>query len=84
MPAEHFHLLGDASIHLHGVGGRSVKILRWYDIGAVSSLKLEVIILEIGANELVANPPEVVGSEIDDLVQLLIQLTMRESSMFAR
>ena len=23
MPAEHFHLLGDASIHLRGVGGRS-------------------------------------------------------------
>ena len=34
--AEHFHLLGNASIHFHGVGGRTVKTLRRYDIGAVS------------------------------------------------
>ena len=71
--AEHFNLLGDAVIHLHGVGGRTVKKLRLYDLGVVSSLKPDVIILEIGTNDLVANRPEVVGSEIDDLVQLLLQ-----------
>ena len=65
---EHFNLLGDAVIHLHGVGGRTVKKFRLYDLGVVSALKPDVIILEIGTNDLVANRPEIVGSEIDDLV----------------
>ena len=39
----------------------------------VSALKPDVIILEIGTNDLAANRPDVVGSEIDDLVQLLLQ-----------
>ena len=67
---EHFNLLGDAVIHLHGVGGRTVKKLCLYDLGVVSVLKPDVIILEIGT---IANRPEVFGSEIDDLVQLLLQ-----------
>ena len=65
--------LGDASIHLHGVGGRTVMTLRRYDQGAVSALKPDVSILEIGSNDPVANRPEVVGSEIDDVVHLLQQ-----------
>ena len=71
--AEHFNLLGDAVIHLHGIGSRTVKKLRLYDLGVVSALNPDVIILQIGPNDLVANRPEVVGSEIDDLVQLLLQ-----------
>ena len=62
-----------ASIHLHGVGGLTVKTPRRYDLGAVSALKPDVSILKIGTNDLVANRPEVVGSEIDDVVQLLQQ-----------
>ena len=71
--AKHFNLLGDAVIHLHGVGGRTLKKFRLFVLGVVSALKLDVIILEIGANDLVADHPEVVGSEINDLVQLLLQ-----------
>lgn len=71
--AKHFNPLGDAVIHLHGVGGRTVKKLRLYDLGVVSALKPDVIILEIGTNDLGANRPEVVGSGIVDLVQLLLQ-----------
>ena len=55
------------------MGGRTIKTLRRYDLGAVSALKPDVIILEIGTNDLVANRPEVVGSEIYDAVQLLQQ-----------
>ena len=69
--AEHFKLVGDAVIHLHGVGGRTVKKLRQHNLDAVSALKPDII-LEIGTNDLVVNCPEVVGSEIDDLVQLLL------------
>ena len=62
--AKHFNLLGDAVIHLP---------FRLFVLGVVSAQKPDVIILEIGANYLVADHPEVVGSEIDDLVQLLLQ-----------
>ena len=51
-------------IHLHDVGGRTVKKLCLYDLGVVSALKPDVIILEIGT---IANRPEVVGSEIQPI-----------------
>ena len=41
--AEHFNLLGDAVIHLHGVGGRTVKKPRLYDLGVVSALSLTLL-----------------------------------------
>ena len=61
---EDFHLSGDAMIHLHGVGGRTVLKLRQHDLGCVSSLRPDII-LEIGTNDLVDLRPEVVGSEIE-------------------
>ena len=64
--------MGDAVIHLHGVGGRTVEKLRLYGLGVVSAFRPNIIILEIGSNDLVDNRPEVVGSKIDDLVQLLL------------
>ena len=70
--SEHFDLVGDAVIHLHGVGGRTVEKLRLYDLGVVSARRPDIIILEIGTNDLVDERPEVVGSEIDDLVHLLM------------
>ena len=69
LPLCTFYFFGGL-IHLYGVGGRTVKKLRLYNLGVVSALKPDVIILEIGT---IANRPEVVGSEIDDLVQLLLQ-----------
>ena len=82
--AKHFNLLGDAVIHLHGVGGRTLKKFRLFVLGVVSALKPDVIILEIGANDLVADHPEVVGSEIDDLVQLLLQSSSVRTSSLTR
>ena len=66
--SQHFDLVGDAVIHLHGVGGRTVEKLRLYDLGVVSALRPDIIILEIGTNDLVDDRPGDVGSEIDDLV----------------
>ena len=51
--AVHFNLLGDAMIQLHGVGSRTVKKLRQHDLDAVSALKPDIIILEMGTNNLV-------------------------------
>ena len=70
--SEHFDHVGNAVIHLHSVGGRTVEKLRLYDLGVVSARRPDIIILEIGTNDLVNDRPEVVGSDIDDLVQLLL------------
>ena len=68
---EGFKLLKDAVVHLHGVGGRTVRKLIQYDLG-VFSLSPHAVILETGTNDLSDLRPEVVGSEIEELVRLLL------------
>lgn len=46
---------------------------RLYEFGVVSALKPDIIIPETGTNEFVDDRREVAGSEIDDLVQLLLE-----------
>ena len=70
--ARDFRLHGTASVCLHGIGGRTVHSLRAYDLHVVRDLAPDVIILEIGTNDLSHAPPEVVGSAIEDLVSLLL------------
>ena len=59
-------------VHLHGVGGRTVRKLIRYDLGVVSSVSPHAVILEIGTNDLSDLRPEVVGLEIEELVRLLL------------
>ena len=68
-----FNLVGMASVRLAGVGGRTVEKLRRFDLTVISSYEPDVVILEIGTNDLSADAPEVVGSAIDDLVHLLLE-----------
>ena len=70
--AINFNLQGTADIHLYGVGGRTVPKLRKLDLGVVSKISPSIVILEIGTNDLANTSPEVVGSEIENLVHLLI------------
>ena len=65
-----FKLWGTVSVHLHGVGGRTVAKLRSSDIHGVARIAPDVLILEIGTNDLVVTSLEVVGSEIENLVRL--------------
>ena len=67
-----FKLHGSAIVHLHGIGGRTVTKLRSFDLHAVTSVSPDVVILEIGTNDLSLEPPEVVGSAIQELVQFLL------------
>ena len=64
-----FGLPDDAIVHLQGIGGLTVGNLR-RDLGMVSSLSTHVVILEIGTNDLGSYSPDVVGSEIEELVCL--------------
>lgn len=59
-------------MHMHGVGGPTVTKLEMYDLGVVSSLCPEIVILEIGTNDFSLAQPEVVGSRIDNLVRHLL------------
>ncbi len=57
--AADFGLGGTVEMRMHGVGGRTVQKTP------------DVVLLELGNNELATLAPEVVGPHIEDLVQLL-------------
>ena len=65
-----FHLDGTATVNLFGVGGRTVEKLRRYDV--VRRLAPDVVILEVGTNDISDVRPEVVGSFIEELVSSLL------------
>lgn len=66
-----FNLHGSAFIHMFGVGGRTVAKLRDHDMHVVTRLAPDVVILEIGTNDLSGSGPEVVASEIEVFVSVL-------------
>ena len=67
-----FGLSGSASVHLFGVGGRTAPKLRSFDLHVIETLAPDVLILEVGSNDLSCARPEVVGSDIDDLVRFIL------------
>ena len=67
-----YNLKGTAVVFMHGVGGQTVPKLHMFDLHMVKKLSLDIIILEIGTNDLTRVGPEVVGSEIDDFVRFLV------------
>ena len=70
--------LNHVNVRLFGVGGRTVKKIKDFDLGIVLRFAPDVVILEIGTNDLCNIAAEVVGSEIDDLVkQLLSDFSVR-------
>ena len=74
-----FGLSGSAITYMHGVGGqRTVPKLRRHDLRLLSRILPDIVILEIGTNDLSNWNPEVVGSEIEELVRsLLEQISLR-------
>ena len=66
-------LQGTVFVQWHGTGGRTVAKLRAFDLSKVHSSSPDIIILEVGTNDLSHLPPEVVGSAIEELVQLFLR-----------
>ena len=58
-----------AYIHFHGVGGRTIEKFRKFDLEVVRQIAPQIIILELGSNDLVKLAPETVGSELENLVR---------------
>ena len=80
-----FHLPESGYIQLQGIGGRTVEKMFKHDLSFVQQYKPDVLILEIGTNDLSICAPEVVGSKIDDLARLLRdKYTMFAWSAFAK
>ena len=69
--ASNFHLPESGYITLLGTGGRTVEKVVKYDLQSVHKYKPDIVILELGTNDLSTHAPEVVGSKIDDLVHAL-------------
>ena len=67
-----FGLQGSAFVKLFGVGGRTVEKMRLFDLGVVKKYSPDIIILEVGTNDLADMAPEVVGSSVDDFIQMLL------------
>ena len=70
---QNLNLSCSAQITFLGVGGRTVHKLSKFDLHLVRCLQPQIVILEIGSNDL--SPPDarpkVVGSKIETLVQRL-------------
>ena len=69
--------LNHVNVRLFGVGGRTMKKIKDFDLGVVFRFAPDVGILEIGTNDLCNISAEVVGLEIDDLVKQLSDFSVR-------
>lgn len=58
-------------ICMYGVGGRTIEKLQRLDMGVVGRFQPDVLILEIGTNDLSHTRPETVGSDIESFIQLV-------------
>ena len=67
---QNFNLAGsDVYVCLKGTDGRTVEKVRKYDISAIASIQPDIIILELGTNDLCHLSPEVAGSRIEELAR---------------
>ena len=55
----------------HGVGGRTIAKVVKYDLGVAKDFGPDIIILQLGSNDLVDSSALTVGSHLEDLVMLL-------------
>ena len=55
----------------HGVGGRTVAKVLEYDLSVVKEFGPDIIILQLGTNDLVNSSPLTVGSSLEHLVTVL-------------
>ena len=66
-----FHLMHSAVIKWHGIGGRMVKKPVQHDLQVIKSFKPDIVIIQLGSNNLTSGTALCVGSSINDFVGLL-------------
>ena len=61
----------DLLIKWQGIGGRTIAKTRSYDLGVVESFSPDIVILQLGTNDLTTLSAVETGSVIKDLTRLL-------------
>ena len=69
-----FGLSSSALISWHGVGGRTVAKTKKFDLHILHSFRPDIVIVQLGTNDLTSCPPLQVGCVIEDFVHLLHDL----------
>ena len=59
------------SVNFHGVGGCTIAKVRKFDLSIIRRLRPDIIVLELGSNDLTKLPAQTVGSELETLVRYL-------------
>ena len=67
----HFLLNEVATFKWHDIGGRTVWKTMELDLHVVASFSPDIVILQLGTNDLSRLDPLVVGSSIEELVRIL-------------
>lgn len=70
--SEDFHI-PHVILKWHGIGGRTIRKVIRYDLRVVREYKPNIVILQLGTNDLTTLHATTVGSEIDELVRLLYE-----------
>ena len=66
-----FHLSASALISWHGIGGRTIAKTVKFDLHILHSFRPDIVIVQLGTNDLTSCPPLQVGSALEDFVHLL-------------
>ena len=71
--ATNLSLEGDLVIRWHGIGGRTISQTKAYDLHVVEEFAPNIVILQLGTNDLVTTSAAETGSAIEDLCRLLYE-----------
>ena len=66
-----FHVTYRAVIKWHGIGGRTITKTIQHDLHVIESFNPDIVIIQLGSNDLTGETALRVGSAIDDFVRLL-------------
>ena len=69
--ARNLHIDGDLSIKWHGIGGRTISEVIRHDLGIVEKFAPEIVVIQLGTNDLSSLSAVETGSALEDLSRLL-------------
>ena len=67
------HIDGDLSIKWHGIGGRTISKVIRHDLGIVEEFAPEIVVIQLGTNDLSSLSAVETGSALEDLSRLLYE-----------
>ena len=69
--ARNLHIDGDLSIKWHGIGGRTISKVIRHDLGIVETFSPEIVVIQLGTNDLSSLSAVETDSALGDLSRLL-------------